>query len=65
MLHRTINEELNHVQSDQHSLVSEILTVIGDALATAAAVQQRRQPTAKNLRGLGIDPAEFRKIGRY
>ena len=49
----------------RHSLVSEILTVIGDALASASAVQQRRQPNARNLRGLGIDPAEFRKIGRY
>jgi hypothetical protein len=49
----------------RHSLVSEILTVIGDAVATAAAVQQGRQPKAKNLRGLGIDPAQFRKINRY
>ena len=49
----------------RHSLVSEILTVIGDALASASAVQQGRQPKAKNLRGLGIDPAEFRKISRY
>ncbi len=49
----------------RHSLVSEILAVIGDAMASASAVQQRRQPTAKNLRGLGIDPAQFRKIGRY
>jgi len=47
------------------SFVSEILTVIGDALATASAVQQGRQPKAKNLRGLGIDPAQFRTIGRY
>ena len=53
--------------SDQtrHSLVSEILTVIGDALASASAVQQGRQPKARNLRGLGIDPVEFRKIGRF
>ena len=49
----------------RHSLVSEILTVIGDALASASAVQQGRCPKADNLRGLGIDPAEFRKINRY
>ena len=49
----------------RHSLVSEILTVIGDALASASAVQQGRQPKANNLRGLGIDPAEFRKINRF
>jgi len=49
----------------RHSFVSEILTVIGDAMATASAVQQGRQPKARNLRGLGIDPAQFREIGRY
>jgi hypothetical protein len=49
----------------RHSIVSEILTLIGDAVATAAAVEQGRQPHARNLRGLGIDPAQFRKIGRY
>ena len=49
----------------RHGLVSEILSVIGNALASASAVQQGRRPRAKDLRGLGIDPAEFRKIGRY
>jgi hypothetical protein len=49
----------------RHSFVSEILTIIGDALASASAVQQGRRPKADNLRGLGIDPAEFRKISRY
>ena len=50
---------------NRHSFISEVLTVIGDALASASAVQQGRQPKAKNLRGLGIDPTQFRKIGRY
>jgi hypothetical protein len=49
----------------RHSFVGEILTVIGNALASASAVQQGRRPKADNLRGLGIDPAEFRKISRY
>ena len=52
----------NHTR---HSFDSQILTVIGDALASASAVQQGRRPKADNLRGLGIDPAEFRKISRY
>ena len=59
------HESLNMSNNTRHSFVSEILTVIGDALASASAVQQGRQPRAKNLRGLGIDPAQFRKIGRY
>ena len=49
----------------RHGLVSEILSVIGNVLASASAVQQGRRPRATDLRGLGIDPAEFCKIGRY
>lgn len=41
---------------------SEVLGIIGDALATAAAVRSGHQPKARNLRGLGIDPEQFRKI---
>lgn len=49
----------------KRSALSEILQIMGDALATAAAVRQGRQPRARNLRGLGIDPEQFRQIGRY
>lgn len=49
----------------RRSAVVEIMSVIGDALAVAAAVRQRRQPKAHNLMGLGIDPDQFRRIGRY
>lgn len=42
----------------------EMFSIIGDAMATAAAVENRRQPDARHLRGLGIDPEQFRKIGR-
>ena len=42
--------------------LGEILTIIGDAIATAAAVERGHQPKARNLRGLGIDPEQFRKI---
>ena len=41
---------------------AEVFGIIGDALATAAAVRNGRQPNARNLRGLGIDPEQFRKI---
>lgn len=42
----------------------EVLGIIGDALATAAAVRQHRQPAPHHLRGLGIDPEQFRQINR-
>ncbi|MEW9806236.1 hypothetical protein [Mesorhizobium marinum] len=44
------------------SRLGGILTVFGDAIAAAAAVSEGRQPRAKNLRGLGIDPRQFRTI---
>jgi len=44
--------------------ITEILSVIGDAIAAASAVEAGRQPKARNLRGLGIDPKAFRDI-RY
>jgi hypothetical protein len=43
----------------------EVLSVLGNALATAAAIRQGTEPKARNLRGLGIDPSEFRKINHY
>lgn len=49
----------------RRSTVVEIMSIMGDALAVAAAVRQGRQPRAQNLRGLGIDPEQFRQIGRY
>lgn len=49
----------------RRSALSEILQIMGDALAAAAAVRQGRQPAAHNLRGFGIDPEQFRQIGRY
>jgi hypothetical protein len=48
--------------STNRTRIGEILSVIGDAIATAAAVRNGRQPKARNLRGLGIDPEQFRKI---
>jgi hypothetical protein len=48
--------------STNRTRLGEIFTIIGDALATAAAVSNGHQPKARNLRGLGIDPEQFRKI---
>ena len=50
--------------NSKRSAFSEVLQIMGDALAAAAAVRQGRQPAARNLRGLGIDPEQFRQIGR-
>ena len=44
--------------------ITEILSIIGDAIAAASAVEAGRQPKARTLRGLGIDPKQFRDI-RY
>ena len=48
-----------------HGFLREVLAVLGNALATATAIRQGTEPKARNLRGLGIDPAEFRKINHY
>lgn len=50
------------MSNSKRTTFSEVLGVIGDALATAAAVRNGYQPHARNLRGLGIDPEQFRKI---
>ena len=40
-------------------------SIIGDVIATTAAVRAHRQPEARALRRLGIDPEQFARIGRY
>lgn len=47
------------------SFFSEVLNTMGNALATVAALHSNRHPDARNLRLLGIDPDEFRKINRF
>lgn len=44
--------------------ITRIVELFTDAIAAAAAVETGHQPRAKNLKGLGIDPEQFRKIGR-
>lgn len=38
------------------------LSAFGDAIAAGSAVDSGRRPAAHNLRGLGIDPEQFRNI---
>jgi hypothetical protein len=44
--------------------VGGLFNLIGSALAVAAAVESGRAPRNRDLRGLGIEPEQFRKI-RY
>ncbi|MBA3449151.1 MAG: hypothetical protein H0T56_16410 [Pseudaminobacter sp.] len=45
--------------------MGEFFTAFGSAIAAASAVSQGRQPDARNLRALGIDPVQFGKIRRF
>ena len=45
--------------------LGELFAVMGNAIAVASAVDQGRQPAARHLRGLGIDPEQFRGIKRF
>jgi hypothetical protein len=40
------------------------VTVFGSAAAVSAAVEGGRAPKAKHLKSLGIDPSDFRSIGK-
>ena len=46
------------------SRILDIFDGIGAAFAAAGAVRNRRQPDARDLRRLGIDPEQFARIGR-
>ena len=50
------------MNNSNHSFLREAFSTMGHAIAVAAAVRRRQQPAADDLRGLGIDPVEFRKI---
>jgi len=47
------------------SKIADFFSVFGNAVAAAAAVDNGRQPRARDLRGLGIDPEQFRRIKRF
>lgn len=44
--------------------IGELFDIFGSAIAAASAVEARRQPKARDLRTLGIDPERFRQIGQ-
>ncbi|HRP79249.1 MAG TPA: hypothetical protein PL183_09135 [Aquamicrobium sp.] len=43
---------------------SDFLDLAGSALAVSAAMHRYRQPSPADLKRLGIDPDQFRRIGR-
>lgn len=49
----------------QHSRLGELFMLLGNAIAAASAVSHGRQPQAGNLRRLGIDVEEFRRINQF
>lgn len=44
------------------SAISGFFDVFASAISVSHAVESRRQPKARDLRNLGIDPAAFRDI---
>ncbi len=46
------------------SRIADLFMVFGNAVAAASAVRVGRQPASRDLRALGIDPEQFRRIGR-
>ncbi|TWG92395.1 hypothetical protein L598_000500000610 [Mesorhizobium sp. J18] len=49
----------------KRSTLGMVFSLMGDAIAAAAAVRAHRQPDAQTLRRLGIDPEQFPKISSY
>lgn len=50
------------MNSNKRTTFTQVLGIIGDAIVTAAAASHGHQPKARNLRGLGINPEQFRTI---
>ena len=46
------------------SLLHDLFSMFGAANAAAAATHEHRNPSARDLRALGIKPEQFRAIGR-
>lgn len=45
--------------------VGGFFDLIGSAAAVAGAVENGRSPNARHLKTLGIDPDQFRSIGKF
>lgn len=46
------------------SRIVSFIDIFGSAVAAASASEAGRQPRARDLRRLGIDPEQFGRIGR-
>jgi hypothetical protein len=44
------------------STIGSFLETFGSAVAVSRAIESRHQPSSRDLRKLGIDPAKFRNI---
>lgn len=45
--------------------VGGFFDIIGSAAAVAGAVENGRSPNSRHLKNLGIDPDQFRSIGKF
>lgn len=48
-----------------NSFFADVMSTIGNAIATVGALNRGTNPDDARLRALGIDPVEFRKIKRF
>lgn len=63
MLHRTMRKEIT--VTNRKSAASGFFDIVGSAIAAAAAANNGRKPRNRDLRILGIDPAQFHDIKRF
>jgi hypothetical protein len=62
MLHRTMKQETIMTMQSRPSRIRSIFDALGSAIAVSEALDGRRQPKARDLQQLGIEPATFRQI---
>ena len=46
------------------SAIGGFIDVFGSAVAVSRALEAKKRPLDRDLESLGIDPAQFRRIGR-
>lgn len=52
------------MRNGRSSQFFNLLDIFGSAVAAAAATESGRAPRARDLRKLGIDPQQFRRIAQ-
>jgi hypothetical protein len=52
-------------KNQPRSTFADLLGLLGSAISAAAAEESGRSARSQDLRRLGIDPIEFRKIRRF